>query len=247
MNKKYFFLLPLLTLFTMACSKMEIGFEDIFETEDGRFINTSRILYLHGIGDHNVGGGLQLVKKSWRTEISFLPESGIDEYMKNLKEPHIYLDENAKIHIFKTAQDRDEFIMKEVIKEGNCTPSPSNFTIIKFFKDFEVTAEFPQLEKVTKSENIAISNLTSIQAEANDSVAAVIINNPSKVSNIRLTFYKDADFKGTSLSILVPKCDEFYENKRINMAWKWVNNFVHKWFKQKNLDDTASSLKIDFI
>ena len=247
MNKKYFFLLILLTLFTMACSKMEIGFDYIFEAEDGRFINSSRILYLHGLGDHGVGGGLRLVKKSWQTEISFLPESGIDEYMKNLKEPHIYLDEQAKIHIFKTLQDRDEYINKQVIKDSICNFAPSAFTTFKFFKDFEVTTEFPQLKKVVKSENIAISNLMTIQAEANDSIAAVIINNPSRASNIRMTFFKDADFKGTSLAVLVPKCDEFYENKRINMAWKWVNNFVHKWFKQKNLNDTASSLKIDFI
>jgi hypothetical protein len=241
------FLLGMLTLFTLACTKTEIELDDTFETEDGRFINSSRIVYLHGIGDHGVGGGLRWVKKSWQTEISFLPESGIDEYMKNLKEPHIYLDEDAKIHIFKTSQDRDEYINKQVINDSICNLSPSAFATFRFFKDFEVTTEFAQLKKVVKSENIAISNLLSLQTEANDSIAAVIINNPSKTNNIQLTFYKDADFKGTSLAILVPKCDEFYENKRINMAWKWVNNFVNKWFKQKNLNDTASSLKIDFI
>ena len=244
MIKKYI-LFCLLFLSLFACVKME--YDGTFATEEGRFIHSSRTVYLYGLGDQNLGTGRSWIKNSWQTIIGISPESGIDEYMKNLKEPHIFLDEDAKIHIFKTAQDRDEFINKLIIIDNSCIPFTAGITSFKFFRDFEVTSQFIQLKQELKSQNISINNLRSIQTEANDSIAAVMITNPAKTHNIQLTFYKDADFKGTSLAISVPKCDEFYENKRINMAWKWVNIFVNKWHRQKNLNDTASSLKIDFV
>lgn len=235
-NFIFYSLMFVLSITLFSCDK------DIYTESEGSNEITSQTVYFEGVGTVEASF---VLNEDGKFEFSKDFDSSIlDDFFKGTDEPHAFIDENERLHMFKSEDSRMEYLKATRQINQRCSENTSGFVRAKFFKHKNFGSEFTGLRRTRYGSGyFSISNVNSHHSGSNDEISSVSLENTRQKDNYMLTLYKHSNYGGPSVLVTVAKCDALYDVANLKGSWVWFNSWINNWIPQSSFNDTTSSIK----